>query len=137
MIRRILVIALTWDVVWSLFALCFGVVLGVMDPESIAPGEAADALLILGSMGALSGLAFASLSSLGRWGATPSDLSFVRAVANGVLGTAIVQIAYLNHGDAGLLANVKMALVFCAFGGVITAAWVAAVRWWPGSLRPH
>ena len=47
-----------------------------------------------------------------------------------ILGSAIVQMAYLGHGDAGLVANIKMALLFSAIGGVIAIAWLAIARAW-------
>ena len=40
----------------------------------------------------------------------------------GVAGTAIVQQAFLGHGDAGLAADTQMALVMSGFGGIIAAA---------------
>ena len=47
-----------------------------------------------------------------------------------MIGSAIVQLAYLNHGDVGLAANIRMALLFCAFGGVVTMVWVVMARRW-------
>jgi hypothetical protein len=44
------------------------------------------------------------------------------AVAWGILATAIVQVPYLGHGDAGLVANLSMALLFSGLGGVVSGS---------------
>jgi hypothetical protein len=76
-------------------------------------------------MGFLSGLAFAGLLfAFGGAGA-----SLFRAVGRGVFGTALVQLAYLGHGDQGLLANLQMALLFSAIGGLVTMAWHVTTSW--------
>jgi hypothetical protein len=38
------------------------------------------------------------------------------------------RLAYLGHGDQGLAANIKMALLFTACGGVVTLVWFAIAR---------
>ena len=56
--------------------------------------------------------------------------SLRRGIGCGLLGTAIVQVAYLGHGDQGLAANIQMALVFCVLGGLIAMAWLVMARQW-------
>lgn len=58
------------------------------------------------------------------------QLSLFRAVLWGVVGTAIVQLGYLGHGDLGLVANIPMALVLAAFGGLVAAIWLFMARRW-------
>jgi hypothetical protein len=51
-----------------------------------------------------------------------------RAARWGFLGTAIAQLVYLNHGDLGLVSNIKMALMFSAFGGAVAMVWLVTAR---------
>ena len=53
------------------------------------------------------------------------------------VATAIVQVGYLNHGDAGLIANLQMALLFSTFGAPIAIAWLLIARWWSSWRSPH
>lgn len=51
----------------------------------------------------------------------------------GVAATAIVQVGFLNHGDAGLVNNISVAGLFCVFGAVVTALWYGGARLWFGN----
>jgi len=128
--KRIVSIALTWSLLWVVFAALSATVLGLIDPDSIDEGEIQGAIFILGPMGILTGLAFAFLVSLAIKRASSFDLSLFRTRAWVVLGSALVQTGYLGHGDAGLVANLGMAVVFSAFGGIISVFWYfLASRW--------
>jgi hypothetical protein len=128
--KRIVRIALTWSFLWLLFAALMVIALGIIDPDSIDEGEIQGAIIIFGPMGVLTGLAFAFLLSIAGRGTGVFDLSLFRALAWGVLGSALVQIGYLGHGDAGLAANIGMALAFSTFGGIISVIWYfLALRW--------
>ena len=129
-VQHVLGIGMTWGFLWLLVMLAIGLVIWIVDPDSIDPGETQIAIMVLGSMGLLSGVAFALLVSLREGGTAVFDLSLSRAGFCGILGSAVVQLGYLNHGDAGLTANLGMALVFCAFGGVIAVAWLFIARRW-------
>lgn len=128
--KRIVSIALTWSLVWVVFAALSVTVLGLIDPDSIDEGEILGAIFILGPMGILTGLAFAILVSLASKRTRSFDLSLFRTLAWGVLGSALVQTGYLGHGDAGLVANLGMAVVFSAFGGIISVFWYCLVSRW-------
>ena len=127
---RLLGIGVSWGTLWLAFWLIVVIVIGVFDPDSIDRGEGPLVIAsILGPMGLFSGIAFAAfLCANGRLGAC--DLPLIRAVLWGILGTAIVQLAYLDHGDMGLLANIEMGLVFSVFGGVVTMVWLLIARRW-------
>ncbi len=129
-IRRVLNIALTWCLLWMVLTASIMVGIGIVDPDSIDPGESQMFLLVFGSMGFLSGVAFGTFLSLGERGRRPFEVPLPRAILWGILGCAIVQTGYLNHGDAGLAANIQMALMFCAFGGLVTAVWLLIARQW-------
>ena len=80
--------------------------------------------VIFGPMGLFSGVAFGILLSLARRARTAGDRSPIYVAAWGMLGCAIVQLGYLGHGDQGLAANIMMALLFSAVGGVVTLVWL-------------
>ena len=129
-LRRVLSVGLEWAVLWAALWAIIGVIIGIVDPDSIAPGEGLAAAVVLGSMGFFSGVAFSMLLSVGGRGSAGIEPSLTRATGCGILGSAIVQLAYLGHGDLGLAANIRMALLFSAFGGVVTMAWFAMARPW-------
>jgi len=128
--QRVLVVGLTWGILWFAIAFSIGMIIGVVDPDSVDPGETLSAVRVLGPMGFLSGLAFGLLASLGERGARALRPSLSRAVVWGTLGSGIVQLGYLGHGDLGLAANTQMALVFSAFGGFVAAIWLLIARRW-------
>lgn len=130
-LRRVSGIGLAWAILWLAFWAIVGVIIGIVDPDSIDPGEGPMVVAaILGPMGLFSGVAFGILLSIGGRGRTAIDLSLIRVAGWGILGSAIVQLAYLDHGDLDLAANIKMALLFCAFGGVVTMVWLVMARRW-------
>ena len=133
--KRIFTTGLAWTGLWLAVGITMGEILGIVDPDSLDPGDRQGVVMVFGSMGFLSGVAFAVLSSLAGRAPTPAAQSLSGAFAWGILGTAIVQLAYLNHGDAGLAANIGMAVVFSGLGGVIAIMWLGLSRWWSYKLR--
>ena len=127
-IRRVLGIGLTWGFLWLMIMMCVVGTVGILDPDSIDPGEGKMFFLIFVPMASLSGIAFATLVLLGSRGKGVRSLS--RAVLCGFFGSAIVQLGYLGRGDMGLPANIQMALGFCAFGGLISVMWLFIAKWW-------
>jgi len=136
MIKRMLQIGMAWAVAWAIAAILLIVVIGFVDPDSIDPGEGPlRAVMIFGPMGALAGIAFAVLWSLGGRPDDSSGHPIVRAAVVGFVSSFIGQIAFLGHGDQGLLANIQMALLFSAFGSIVAIAWFVVSRAW--SPRNH
>lgn len=129
-LRRVFGIGVTWAIVWLSFWTIVGGSIAVVDPDSIDPGEGSMFIVIFGSMGFFSGIAFGILLSIAGRGRTITDLSLARVAAWGMLGCAIVQVGYLGHGDQGLAANIQMALLFSAFGGLVTTVWILMARKW-------
>lgn len=127
--KRIAALASTWGAMWLLL---WVIVLGTIawfDPDSVDEGDDIGMfVLIFGPMGLFTGLVFAFL--LVKFSRAPRP-SLMHAAGLGVLATALVQILYLGHGDMGLIANLRLALVFSAVGGVVTIVlWPVARRWW-------
>ena len=137
-LQRVLGTGLAWGGLWLVAAMTIRGVIGIVDPSTIDPGDTQGLVTVMGSMGFLSGVVFGILLSLFERGTTLLALSSARAAWWGLLATAVVQLGYLGHGDAGLAANIQMALAFCGFGGVIAVAWLLiAQRWshWHSALR--
>ena len=82
------------------------------------------------SMGLLSGVAFGVLLFIDSRSRPSVDLSPGRVAGWGILASFIVQLAYLGHGDLGLAANLKTALLFSASGGLVTLVWLVMARSW-------
>ncbi len=125
--RRFLIVALSWFALWCVAVVALTVFVGVVDPDSIDPGDLQGMFLVFGSMGVLGGIAFAALASALEHG-PPSSWPLPRTLASGALATAAVQVPYLGHGDAGLAANLLMALQVTIAGVVITALWWLLAR---------
>ena len=125
--RRVLGIGVAWAILWLGFWMILLGIIAVLDPDSIDPGEGALGMAaIFGPMGPLTGMVFGVL--LVRSGRSTADAPWIPVAGWGLLATAIVQVLYLGHGDAGLAANTLMALLFTAFGGLVTTVWLAIAR---------
>lgn len=127
-IRQVLGIGLAWAALWLVLALLIALVIGFFDPDSLDSGDAQGVMMIFSLMGFLSGVIFVIVTSLARGGTEPAALSVSQTAAWGTLATAVVQVGFLGHGDSGLAANVKMALLFCVFGGVMAVSWLGIAR---------
>jgi hypothetical protein len=134
-IRRALSIGAVWGTLWLAFWLVCATIIGILDPDSIDPGETSGMLAIFGPMGFFSGVAFACLRFASLQSSKAADLPLLRTAGLGVIGTAIVQLPYLGHGDQGLLPNLFMAFLFSLIGGIATLVWHQTTRLW-SRFRP-
>jgi hypothetical protein len=74
---------------WAIIFALISVVIGIVDPDSIDPGEAPLHVAPVGAVfGFVSGIVFALLLALGEGRKTLRDLSIKRAALWGMLGTA-------------------------------------------------
>jgi len=128
--RRVAGIGVAWATLWLAFWASVLGMIAIVDPDSIDPGEPLMFAFVFGPMGLLTGVAFGMLLTIRERGRTVFDVPMARVAGWGILSTAVVQLAYLGHGDAGLAANIRMALLFAAFGGVVTTAWLVLARRW-------
>ena len=123
MARRVAGIALSWGLLWFAAWLVVCGTIGVVDPDSLDPGDWEGLLSVMTPMGLFIGLVFALLVSRAARGASAATLPSVQLVGWGMLATAIVQVFYLGHGDAGLLSNLAQAAMFSVGGGLVTLVW--------------
>ncbi|HKA22932.1 MAG TPA: hypothetical protein VKN18_31980 [Blastocatellia bacterium] len=94
---------------------------------------------IYGSMGILTGFLFALLVSIRKDIRTRIDLSLLWSITCGILGSALVQVAYLgNTGDTFLSPDeIGMALAISTFSAFIAAIWFLLARRWAYSRSAH
>lgn len=127
MIRRIAGVGVAWGALWVAATGLLTLVLSIVDPDSVDPGEPTMAVVVFGSMGLLSGLVFGAL--LWMTGHRVSfEVSFRQALGWGTLGSAIAQVPYLGHGDQGIAANLQVAALLAIVGGLVAMVWLVLAR---------
>ena len=130
-LRSGLGISLTWGILWAVVWTSVGMIIGIVDPDSIAPGESPFIPgAFLGLMGLFSGFCFCILLLLFERDRTVSEMSLIRVVLWGILGSAFAQLGFLVHGDLGIGENIKQGLLFVTFGGVAAIVGLLIARRW-------
>ena len=124
-LRGVLGTGLTWGILWAAIVYTIGVVIGVVDPDSIDPGESPVIMgAITGVVGLVSGVAFSLLLSLAESRRTIRDLSLWRVAMWGVLGSAVFPL---------MSGRPQMLLILCSLGAASATASIALAR--KGELR--
>ena len=120
-LRGALGIGLAWGVLWAALGAALAIIIGVVDPDQIGPGEGpARVALILGLVGFLSGLGFAGLLALAERRSTLHDLSLGRVALWGLLGGVAIPLLMGTDGSMGWLTG--------PMGAILATASVAAAR---------
>jgi hypothetical protein len=121
-LRGALGVGLTWAVGWAVIIFLIGTVIGIVDPDSIDPGEEPlrMALMIIAPVGMISGLFFAVIMSLAEHRKSVRDLSLLRAAVWGALGAAVLPL--LTPMNDAVLSTV------CPLGALFAAGTVALAR---------
>ena len=120
-LRGALGIGLTWAGLWVVFGIVVGIVIRIVDPSDIGPGEGPGVVLpILAVVGFLSGLGFAGLFSLAERRRTLTELSPGRAALWGLVGSAAIPLLMGTDGSMGWLTG--------TLGATFAAASVAIAR---------
>lgn len=120
-LRGVMGIGLTWGILWAAIGTAVALVIGVLDPDSIDPGESPIIMgAIIGFVGLVSGVGFGILLSVGESRKAIRDLSLSRAAMWGILGSAALPL--LTTMDNGLI------LITCPLGAAFAAASVAIAR---------
>ena len=119
--RGMLGVGVTWGAVWgAIFAGIF-LVVSIVDPGSIDPGEGPIVILRTGAVyGFVSGAVFGVLLSLLERGKRVADLSLLRAAAMGAVAAA--PFILLTPADESML------VFLCPIGAGLAAASVALAR---------
>src|SRR5262245_29469477 len=120
-LRGALGMGLTWAVVWALIFYAIGTVIGIVDPDSIDPGEEPIRISLIGGVfGLVSGVVFSTLLAAGDRNKKIRDLSLARAAIWGFLGTSVFPL--ISGADA------RMALIFGPIGAALAAGMVALAK---------
>lgn len=119
-LRGVIGTGLAWGTAWATIMAMAGVVVGVLRPEEIDPGEGPVLVgAIMGMVGFVSGVAFGTLLSLAERRKTLLDLSPGRAAMWGILASAAFPL---------LTGRADAVLVVCPLGAACAAASVAIAR---------
>lgn len=122
-LRGLLGIGLTWGIVWAAVMIAVGMIIEVVDPDSIDPGEEPIVLgAVVGLVGFISGLVFGGLLSMAERQKTISDLSLSRVAMWGILVSAAFPLL------AGK--DIRMMLFLGPLGAVSALTSVALARRW-------
>ena len=119
--RGALGVAVTWGAVWAAIFAALGLTIGLLDPDSIDPGEGPVRVAWIGAIyGVVSGATFAVLLALGEGRKAIRDLSLGRAALWGMLGTAAFPL--FTPVDNSML------IILCPVGAALAAASVAVAK---------
>lgn len=120
-LRGIVSIGLTWGTLWGFLMFLTGLIIGIVDPDSIDPGESPVVIgAILGGMGLVCGALFGILLSVAERRKTIAELSVVRAGVWGAIAAAAPLL--LGPGPNG------MVVILCPLGAAFAAGSVALAR---------
>jgi len=107
--RGIVGVGLTWGVSWALIGTAVGITIGIVDPDSIDPGESPLMVgALVGIVGFISGAAFSTLLAIAERRKTLRDLSLTRVALWGMLGSAALPLLTTM--------NNRVMLVTCPLG---------------------
>ena len=119
-LRGLLGVGLTWGIAWAAITAIIGTVIGIIDPDSIDPGESPlIAGAIVGFQGFVAGVGFGLLLSFVETRKTILGLSVLRAATWGLLASAALPF----------LTGMPMGMIWFVGGlGAATAALSVAER---------
>ena len=119
--RGALGIALTWGAVWAAVFAAVALIIGVLDPDSIDPGEDPVRVgLIGGFYGLVTGAAFSLLLSLAEGRKVIRNLSLGRAALWGAIAAAAFPLL--------TAVNNSMVFILCPIGAALAAGSVAIAK---------
>ncbi len=111
-LRGMLRMGVAWALVWAAVLFAIGLVIGVVDPDSIDPGEEPHRIAGIGAMvGFIMGAGFGGVLALTERRKTIRDLSVWRAaVWGGLVPAALTLLTPLNNDMMFLLCPISAAL---------------------------
>lgn len=90
----VLAVGVTWAVLWAAIGIMVVLIIAVVDPAVIDPGEGpVDMVLILGPLGLSAGIVFGGLVSLLDRRRTIADTAWLPTLVLGILAAGIVGVA--------------------------------------------
>ena len=120
-LRGALGVTLTWGAAWGAVFAAIWLVVALVDPDSIDPGEFPLVVMGVGAMlGFVSGAVFGALLGVAERGKQVQQLSLVRVALWGALATTVYPL--LTPADNSML------LFLCPIGAALAAGSVAIAR---------
>ncbi len=120
-LRGLMGVGLTWGILWATVMAAIGVIIWVVDPDSIDPGDGPlIASAIVGFQGFVAGVGFGLLLSFAETRKKILDLSLIRVAIWGLLASAV--LPFLTGMPIGMLWFV------CLLGAASASASVAIAR---------
>lgn len=120
-LRGMLGMGITWSVGWAMVMFIIGTIIGVVDPDSIDPGEEPWRMAgMIAFVGFLSGTAFAAIFASAERRRKIRELSVLRSAFWGALGGAVLPL--LTSMNDSVLANTM------PLGALFAATTVAIAR---------
>ena len=117
---------ITWAVGWSILMFISGTSIGIVDPDSIDPGEEPWRMaLIIATVGFISGSFFSLIFASAERRKRIRDLSVLRASIWGALGGAVLPLL-TSMNDAVLFNTMPLGAIFAA--STVAIARRAALR---------
>ena len=119
--RAILGVAFTWGTVWGAVFALIALAVGVIDPDSIDPGETPLRIAGLGAVfGAVSGIVFGVLLSVAERRKTLRELSLVRVALWGAVAAAVFPLVTPLDN--------RMLIIVCPIGAALAVGLVALAK---------
>ena len=120
-LRGALGVSLTWGALFGAVFAGVALIIGVLDPDSIDPGETPLWIASIGALlGFVSGIVFSALLALVERGKKVRELSVVRAAICGALATAVFPLLTTANND--------MVIVLCPIGALVAGGSIAIVK---------
>ena len=125
-LRGMLGMGITWAVGWAMVMFIIGTIIGVVDPDSIDPGEEPWRMAgIVAFVGFLSGTAFAAIFASAERRRKIRELSVLRSAFWGALGGAVLPLL-TSMNDSTLFNTMPLGAIFAA--STVAIARRAALR---------
>ncbi len=119
-LRGVVSISLIWGILWAMVFWIIAIIIGIVDPDSIDPGEEPAIIALFGSVfGLVSGLVFGVVLALAESGRAVRDISLLRVVLWGILASAVFPV---------LVGKYNQVLVMCPIGAVVALVYLAITR---------
>ncbi len=119
-LRGVVSIGLIWGILWAIVFGIIATIIGIVDPDSIDPGEEPWVIGAMGGVfGVISGVIFGVVLALAESGRAIKNISLLRAVLWGILASAVFPL---------LVGKYNQVMVMCPIGAVVALFYVTITR---------
>ncbi|MBS1787918.1 MAG: hypothetical protein JST85_09365 [Acidobacteria bacterium] len=119
-LRGVVGISLIWGILWAVIFGVLATIIGIVDPDSIDPGEEPAIIGLMGGVfGLVSGVVFGALLAVAENGREFRNFSLLRAALWGMLSSAVFPL---------LVGKYNQVFVMCPIGIVVALTLAAITR---------